>query len=542
LESETNILPPKEDEFAEGLNLQKKLSVKKNDRVIVLPIPEGNAMSWLSGNIGTAVSDGWFNPNCGEHTINVIFDDRMIGEYAVPMKYLQHYYRQSYVNEVSPYEESDWLISETHKNETNKINQWLKTTPEPYDDFHWNGLDLMIMKDGKIIETIERSVLAENNIIPEKITLIENHKYEYGCLMSYFDIPIWNDVLKLIDDDDLYAEEDGFGLEHEPHATILFGIHDDKVNIDDIKNELIGIDEIQVNVKGITNFSNDNEPYDVVKFDIESDLLHQLNKKMNKFPNTNEFDFNPHMTIGYVKKGLGNKYNGKFPSLPTVIGKHIVYSHPSGQKDRWELPIKSDVMNSPEDLLEGLNLSYKRKTSQPISQIFEIYLSEETIINVDYNDEINWGFIEEIEQMNDWINIKVKYYDLYGDTKLGVLGSFKDTYFKIGKDFYYLFDENNFSLHVVSGLELLSIENSNTGERTRLENSYFLSDLSDWLNSMDDIYFNVMSLSDIGITALNRPIKYDYSDVEGPSTIILIQNKFYTINDGLIRDAQVKVG
>jgi hypothetical protein len=353
LEAGTNILPPPaEDEIDEGLNLVKKVLFNVGDEIIIQGIPADSAVAFLNGKTGIILAKAAGNPPRYLADIN----DQ---NWEVPLEYAkEHKSEETEINEVSPYETADWIQTEIHKKEIKLISEWLKTTPEPYDHFHWDGSDLLVLKEGKVIETIERTVLAQNQVIPEKRQLEENHKYDYGCLMTYIDVPIWNDVMSMIEPDDLYTDEEGFGLEMEPHATLLFGLHHDKINLDDIKKELTGVDQIPANVKGISHFGGDdtNKPYDVVKFDLESDHLNNLNSKLQKFPNTNEFEYHPHMTIAYVKKGLGAKYDGQFPSLPTVLGKHIVYSHPSGQKDRWELPIEADVLNSDVDLMEGLNL------------------------------------------------------------------------------------------------------------------------------------------------------------------------------------------
>ena len=53
------------------------------------------------------------------------------------------------------------------------------------------------------------------------------------------------------------------------------------IALKDLKKELMGIEEIPITVKGISHFDNDNRPYDVVKFDLESEHLHNLNKQFN---------------------------------------------------------------------------------------------------------------------------------------------------------------------------------------------------------------------------------------------------------------------
>jgi hypothetical protein len=68
----------------------------------------------------------------------------------------------------------------------------------------------------------------------------KTHKNEYGCLMVYLDVDKkdWNKLQNMIDDEDLYLPEDdpSYGRETEPHATILFGFHED-VPDEDIEKE-----------------------------------------------------------------------------------------------------------------------------------------------------------------------------------------------------------------------------------------------------------------------------------------------------------------
>lgn len=64
-------------------------------------------------------------------------------------------------------------------------------------------------------------------------------KYEYGCVMLYFNFPEMEQMHRMINKDDVYtSDEDGsFGLETEPHTTLLFGLHPE-VTDQDITNVL----------------------------------------------------------------------------------------------------------------------------------------------------------------------------------------------------------------------------------------------------------------------------------------------------------------
>lgn len=137
-------------------------------------------------------------------------------------------------------------------------------------------------------------------------------KREYGCIMILFDINNWNQAVDhIIDENDIWNDDSGkFGKETEPHTTILYGLHDDEISLDDIKKFLPPIEDIEISVNGLSHFDVEHKDYDVVKLDLDSQILHEINGDMReKLPYTNNFpDYNPHMTLCYVKKGEGQKY------------------------------------------------------------------------------------------------------------------------------------------------------------------------------------------------------------------------------------------
>jgi hypothetical protein len=50
--------------------------------------------------------------------------------------------------------------------------------------------------------------------------------YDSGCVMLYFDFPEINKIHDAIKPDDLYKEEGdrSYGIEDEPHCTLLYGL------------------------------------------------------------------------------------------------------------------------------------------------------------------------------------------------------------------------------------------------------------------------------------------------------------------------------
>lgn len=192
----------------------------------------------------------------------------------------------------------------------------------------------------KNIEKELVKILKDKNIkfyskgnINESIDMEDNKLIEYGCLMVDFShIKNWENILSIIKKDDIYDITDEYGLEKEPHITVLYGFHDE-INGDMIKEILEGKINfpIKVEITGISIF--ENPEYDVVKFDVVSDDMVNLNKIVSELPNTNEFgDYKPHMTISYVKKGTGFKYIKKFKTTQNFESYRLYFSDKNKNK------------------------------------------------------------------------------------------------------------------------------------------------------------------------------------------------------------------
>jgi 2'-5' RNA ligase len=169
----------------------------------------------------------------------------------------------------------------------------------------------------------------------------KGHKNEYGCLMVYLDIDKkdWDNIQNMIDDDDLYVDKDdpSYGRETEPHATVLFGFHEE-VKDEDIEKEIDKVKTPKIEFKEISSFTN--EKFDVLKFDVDSEDMHKMNAKFKKFPHTNSFpDYHPHVTIAYLKPKTAEKYIKKMKGMENIPIKldKLVYSKPNGTKKTYGL-------------------------------------------------------------------------------------------------------------------------------------------------------------------------------------------------------------
>lgn len=166
----------------------------------------------------------------------------------------------------------------------------------------------------------------------------ENQSYSYGCIMGYFDedpmVHVTADTEDYnVKDEDIYDNEDKeYGREIEPHVTILYGLHDDEIEEEDVIEFLKVLKMPIVKFNDISCFTNDE--YDVLKWDVEKTDLEPINKLTCKlFPFTNKYpDYHPHCTIAYLKPGMGEKYSGSPNNIVNLKVKQWVYSQANGRK------------------------------------------------------------------------------------------------------------------------------------------------------------------------------------------------------------------
>lgn len=124
--------------------------------------------------------------------------------------------------------------------------------------------------------------------IPENIA---GHMLEWGKL----NIP----------EEDLYFDEKGgCGREKEPHITVKYGVPMATPS-EELRAIVHSFRPFSVQLGGVSLF--ENELFDVVKLDVISDQLHEMNRQISEaFPVESKFkDYIPHATIAYVKKGRG---------------------------------------------------------------------------------------------------------------------------------------------------------------------------------------------------------------------------------------------
>lgn len=166
-----------------------------------------------------------------------------------------------------------------------------------------------------------------------------DHKHEYGCVMLGLDCPNWKEVTGMIHPDDVYHHptDDSYGLEDNPHVTLLFGLHsdvDDK-QVEDVIHKFKG-QNLSLDILGVDSFNN--KDFDVVKFKVNpTPELKAIHQELSKLPNSNQYpDYKPHITVGYVKPGMAKKYLDPNKKLNYKI-KGVEYSKASGEKINYPI-------------------------------------------------------------------------------------------------------------------------------------------------------------------------------------------------------------
>ncbi len=173
---------------------------------------------------------------------------------------------------------------------------------------------------------------------------INGHKY--GCVM--IDIPVsnWTEITSSIDPEDIFhGDENGDprGIQENPHVTILYGLHDD-VTEEQVKSVFDNFDgDINIEIDGVGIF--ENKDFDVVKFNVVPDgSLQYLHDELSKFPNSDQFtDYKPHITLAYIKKGLGKKYIRNDYKYEVKNVNKITYSMSNGKKVYFDYNINESI-------------------------------------------------------------------------------------------------------------------------------------------------------------------------------------------------------
>ena len=185
---------------------------------------------------------------------------------------------------------------------------------------------------GKLTEFLD-AVLSGVELVEE------SGSRSFSCLMLDIDNSLLRGILSEINDDDLHEN----GKESDSHTTIKYGLHTkDKTAVFNSCKEW---GKFPITIK-LHNFSIfENEEFDVLKLEVSSKDLRDLNKSIcDEFEFTDSYpDYNPHVTLAYLKQGFGKIYvdllNEKFPKLNKEVScSKLIFS--TADYDKYTKTIK----------------------------------------------------------------------------------------------------------------------------------------------------------------------------------------------------------
>jgi len=117
----------------------------------------------------------------------------------------------------------------------------------------------------------------------------------------------WSD--KNIDDGEVYGQA-GKGRDRSPHVTVQNGIMG--ADIQELEKLFSQAGPVEIELGPVSVFRDPKKDYDVVHIPIISDQLHGLNGMIGELLEVNNphTDYQPHITLAYVKKDRGARFDG----------------------------------------------------------------------------------------------------------------------------------------------------------------------------------------------------------------------------------------
>lgn len=177
-----------------------------------------------------------------------------------------------------------------------------------------------------------------------------------------------------IPDEDLAPK----GREDNPHITVKYGLTDDSPETIQKLTQLLESHPPITATLGKTSVFTGGEDGDVVKAEVDSPQLHALNDAIAKaFPNEDTHpEYEPHVTLAYVKPGKGAKYAGdtQLQGLP-VRFTSLTFATKDGKQ--IEIPLKGVNRGTtheadPELIKPGTRIMYTGATDvmgKPLEQM-----------------------------------------------------------------------------------------------------------------------------------------------------------------------------
>jgi 2'-5' RNA ligase len=151
------------------------------------------------------------------------------------------------------------------------------------------------------------------------------------------EFPAFKEFLKQIPDDIVFRPGDKeYGKTRDPHITVLFGIEaEEEEKAKQILSKIPG--KLVATLGKISLFKNVHDDigvFDVLKIDVTSPQLTQVNKLLTKSVefSSSHPEYHPHVTLAYLKPGTGEKYVGdtRFSGMKFLFD---VFIYSTGNRD-----------------------------------------------------------------------------------------------------------------------------------------------------------------------------------------------------------------
>ncbi len=193
-----------------------------------------------------------------------------------------------------------------------------------------------------------RNLIVEEDALGLRIKPLPTMNGDYSS--TQFDVKD-KEVLREIERiQDTLSPEDVRELEDIPHVTIRYGLFDQPYMVESIRSMVWEMGPIAVRIGELSTFQT--EEGDVLKFDIESAQLRELNARLKLLPNYERFGYHPHMTVAYLSSGKGEQYvQSSSITGKTLIFDTLVYSDSERNREeillankRWKYKSQSEMI------------------------------------------------------------------------------------------------------------------------------------------------------------------------------------------------------
>ena len=171
-----------------------------------------------------------------------------------------------------------------------------------------------------------------------------DNTHEYSSILIILPVVLSKGIIKWgkdnIDDRKIYMQQ-GHGRENDIHVTVLYGINSQfpEQSVSLLKPQ----EPFQIELGKVSLFTS-NADYDVVKIEVMSKKLHDLNKLIKtSVKNFQSFPtYKPHVTVAYVKKDTCKNLKGNFRGIRWETNT-LVFSSKNGEKTRIKLSPKNST-------------------------------------------------------------------------------------------------------------------------------------------------------------------------------------------------------